>query len=202
MFILRFFIATWVGRIIGLVVSLAIIAGVLVSIVLVLAATGGPGDCTAGGTSPIVISDANAASFQQKWDAFSDMLDAGSPASVTFNESEASSRANAWAKSEDINFEDDIRICIHADFGEATATFGGSFFSMGVRVKGSVELPGAHPKAHVDDVEVGNVPGLFIGPLDGLVEDAIQEALNKIDLGAHTYTVTLTEGQAKIDGVP
>jgi hypothetical protein len=46
------------------------------------------------------------------------------------------------------------------------------------------------------------MPGFMIGPFEGRLEDAIQEALDMFDLDAHTYTVTLTEGQAKVAGTP
>jgi hypothetical protein len=199
--ILSFFVASWLGRIIGLVLSLIIVAVAFFGVVAVLATTGGPGACTPGGTGPITVSDANAASFQSKWDAFDAQLDAGQPATVSFNESEVSSRANQWARDETIDFDDDITICIHDGSGEATATFGGGWLDTKVKVTGSVTFEGAALKANVDDIEVGNLPGFMIGPLEGQVEDAIQEALDDIHLN-HTYTVTLTEGTAAVNGTP
>ncbi|MEX1254221.1 MAG: hypothetical protein WEE64_07760 [Dehalococcoidia bacterium] len=198
---LSFFVASWIGRIIGLLLSLVILAVAFFGIIGVLAATGGPGACTPGG-GPITVSDANAAAFQTKWDAFAGTLNNGQPATVTFNESEVSSRANQWARDESIDFDADILVCIHDGSGEATATFGGGWVDSEVSVTGTVTIEGTHPQAHVDDIELGNVPGFMIGPFEGRIEDAIQEALDMIDLDEHTYTVTLTEGSAQIDGTP
>jgi hypothetical protein len=55
--------------------------------------------------------------------------------------------------------------------------------------------------AQIDDIEAGNVPGWLTGAIEGFVEDAIENQLDDIDL-EHTYTPTLTEGNAKIDGQP
>jgi hypothetical protein len=200
--ILSFFVASWLGRIIGLVLSLLVLAVAFFAVLGVLATTGGPGACTPGGSGPITVNDANAASFQQKWDAFSGQLDAGQPATVSFNESEVSSRANQWARDETIDFDDDITICIYNGSGAATATFGGGWVDAKVKVTGSVTFSGARLEAQVDEVDIGNIPGFMIGPLEGQLEDGIQEALDDIELGAHTYTVTLTEGTATVSGTP
>jgi hypothetical protein len=200
--ILGFFVASWIGRIIGLVLLLVILVVAFFGVVGILAATGGPSACTPGGSAEIVVSDANAASFQQKWDAFADQLNAGQPATVTFNESEVTSRANQWARDETIDFDDDIRICIYDGSGEATATFGGGWVDTKVSVAGTVTFEGATLQAQVDDIEIGNLPGFMVGPLEGTVEDAIQSALDDIELDEHTYTVTLTPGQATVNGTP
>ncbi|MCH7523356.1 MAG: arginine--tRNA ligase, partial [Chloroflexi bacterium] len=56
-------------------------------------------------------------------------------------------------------------------------------------------------EAEIDDIEIGNVPSFIVDIVEGQVEDAVDEALENIDL-SHTYTPTLTEGNAQIDGVP
>jgi hypothetical protein len=197
-----FFLGSLLGRIIGLVLLLVILVVAFFGLVGVLAATGGPEPCQAGGSGEIVVNDANAAAFQQKWDAFAGQLNAGQPATVTFNESEVTSRANQWARDETIDFDDDIRICIYDGSGEATATFGGGWVDSKVSVTGTVTFDGADLKADVDDVEIGNLPGFMTGPIEGTVEDAIQSALDDIELDEHTYTVTLTAGQATVNGTP
>jgi hypothetical protein len=199
---LTFFLASWIGRIIGVVFSLAILVVAFFGLVGILAATGGPSACTPGGPAPITVDDANAAAFQAKWDAFADQLNAGQPATVAFNESEVSSRANQWAREETIDFEDDIQICIHDGSGEATATFGGGWVDSKVAVTGTVTFEGTTLQADVDDVEIGNIPGFMMGPFEGQIENAIQSALDDITLDPHTYTLTLTEGTATVQGTP
>ncbi len=195
----RFFTGSPLGIIVGVVSVLVLIVIVFVVVVGALAFTGGPGPCTPGG-GPITISATNSDAFKTKWDALDAALDAGSAASADFNESEVTSRAQELDEAEDTPF-DDIRVCILSGFGEGTAKFGFLGLSTKVKVKGTMDLAGPHPVAQIDDIEVGNVPGFLTSVVEGLVEDAIDEALDNVDL-KHTYTPTLTEGNAKIDGQP
>ena len=194
-----FFLRTWYGMFAGFFLILFIVFFVLVIVMFLLAITGGPGPCTPGG-GPISVSAANSQSFKTKWDALDAALDGGSAASTDFNESEVTSRAQEFDEAEDTPF-DDIRVCIHDGFGEGTAKFGFLGLSTKVKVKGTMELAGPHPVAQIDDIKVGNVPGFLTSVVEGLVEDAIDEALDKVDL-KHPYVPTLSEGQARIDGQP
>ena len=177
--------------VIGLVVVLVVVVGVL-------AFTGGPAACTPGGGA-IEISDANAQSFDAKWDALDAALAAG-PSSITLNESEVTSRANRYTddRGGDVS---DVRVCIHDGYGEVTGSVDAFLASGNFKAKGTVNLLGGRPVVDFQDIEVGNVPGFVLAPLEGVVEDAIQELLDDISL-AHTYAPTLTEGQAQIDGTP
>ena len=197
----RFFTSSPLGIIVGAVFGLVFIVIVFVVVVGALAFTGGPGDCTPGG-GPIEVSAANSEAFQQKWDGLDATLDGGSPASVTFTESEIASRADQFLTVEEDTDFSDVLICIHEGFGEGTAKVSG-FLGLDVRarVKGNVDLSGDHPVAQIDDIEVGNVPGFLVDPFENLVEDAIDEALDGVNL-KHTYAPALSEGQAQIDGTP
>ena len=55
----------------------------------------------------------------------------------------------------------------------------------------------------LDSIEFGSVPDVFIDIYDAILPstNSVDEALDDIEL-KHTYTPTLTEGQAQIDGVP
>jgi len=146
------------------------------------------------------VDDANAAAFNGKWDAFQVMLDAGSPATVSFNESEVNSRLNAWNEEEDI-FEE-IRVCLRDGYGEATGTLdGGGVADAAFKLTGTVTLSGDHPRVNVDDIDLGKVPDIFLMPWQGEAEEPINEVLNDVDLG-HTYTMTYGEGVVRIDGQP
>ena len=173
---------------------------VLAIAVGILATVGGPASCTPGG-GVIVINAANASAFDQKWDGFDAILDAGSPSSVTFSESEIISRTDQFTKDEAGDIKN-VRICVHNGFGEATGTLD-AFLGINVKFKaqGTVTLIGDHPEVDLMDVDIGSVPGFILGPFENLLEDAIEELLKELDL-EHTLIPTLTEGQATIDGTP
>jgi hypothetical protein len=188
-----------IGIILGILLSLFGLF-VLFAIVLgALAVTGGPGDCTPGG-GPITVDAAHSDAFKQKWNAFNDVLDAGSPSSVTLTESEISSRAQTYLDDEDTPFKD-ARVCIHDGKGEGQAKMKFIGLTMKFKVTGTLELDGAHPKAHIDSIDIGNVPGWMIGPAERVVNRGINSALNDVDLD-HKYTPVLTPGQAAVSGAP
>lgn len=198
---LSFFSSSPLGIAVGTIVTVVAAAVIFAGVNVILAFTGGPGDCTPGGGT-ITVSDANATAFQVKWDAFDAQLEGGAPSSVPLNESEVSSRADQFLHDEtDVGFED-VRVCIHDGFGEATGKLE-AFLGLDtkVKIKGSLDLSGEHPQARDLEIEIGNVPGFITGGIEGFVEDAVDEALKEIDL-KHTYTPTLMEGDARIDGQP
>ena len=177
-------------------IGLVLIAGAGVA---AMALTGGPGPCTPGGGA-IEISDAQAQSFDTKWDWLDAPLAGGGSSSITLTESEIGSRANKYIddKGGDV---DDIRVCIHDGYGEVTGSVDVAVGSGKFKAKGAVALNGGRPVVDFQDIELGNVPGFALGPLEGAVEDAIQELLDDITL-EHTYAPSLSEGQAEIDGTP
>ena len=170
----------------------------------VLAYSGGPGQCTPGG-GIIIVNDANADSFDQKWDAMDAVLDSGSPSSITLNESEISSRADRYFTEEASLDLKDVRVCIHDGYGEATGKldYGVLGLDVEIKLKGTVALTGGAPKTEIDDIDFGNIPGWLIDVYDAFLptDGAINEALENITL-KHTYTPTLMEGQVRIDGTP
>jgi len=166
-----------------------------------LVVTGGPDECTAGGSEPIVFSQANADSFQQKWDAFDTTLDAGRPATVTFTESEVSSRA-WWEivdESEDADeFVDGPRVCLHDGYGEVSATLElPGFLDIKMKATGTAEITD-ELVIYIDDLEIGNVPD-FVS--DWLNAEEIQADLTNQHL-EHNYVLTLREGEAQVNGTP
>ena len=198
---MSFFGPSPLGMAITAIVVILIAAILFVGANVILAFSGGPGPCTPGGDL-IIVNAANADGFQQKWDAFDVILDGGSPSSVTFSESEVTSRADQYIRDEtNVDFAD-VRICFHDGFGEATAKLEAILgLETKVKVKGNLDLSGDHPVAQDLEIEIGNVPGFITNVIEGFVEDAFDEALEDIDL-SHTYTPTLTEGSAQIEGAP
>ena len=197
-----FFFGTWVGRIILVLGSIIILTVALGGVLGGLAITGGPADCQPGGGS-IVVSDALSETFQQKWDAFDATLDAGSPASVTFSESEVTSRAVNWINNEGGPDFDDAQICIHDGYGEATGTLRSwGIFDVKFKLRGTVELSGNRLLTDIEDIDIGNVPDPLHLWLEGQLEDPIEEGLDNLGLEPHTYTVILTEGSVTVEGRP
>ena len=196
-----FLFQTWWGIAITVATVLVIAVVTFGIAIAILAFSNGPGACIAGG-GPIIVDDANAASFDQKWDALDAVLDGGSPSSDTFNESEISSRADQYFRKEKALDFRDVRVCIYDGYGEATGTLDAILgLQVEVKLKGTMDLTGDKPKTDIDDMEFGKVPGWFVDVTDAILGTDIDEALEDLEL-EHTYTPTLTEGQAQIDGEP
>jgi hypothetical protein len=199
MFIISFFMASAIRKVVGILLAIVMLAVAFVVVFGVLAVTGGPGACTPG-DGPITVDAANSASFQQKWDVLSATLNAGAPGSTAFSESELSSRADTYLKQHNVGFHN-ARVCIHNGSGEGSATFSLLGFHVKVKVTGTVDLSGSHPKAKVTRMDIGNVPGFLTAPAEKIVSRAIDSALGDVNLHHH-YTSALTSGQAVVSGVP
>ena len=199
MFIIRFFTGSILGIISGIILSLLLVVVLFGVVTTALMATGGPDPCEPGGEE-IVINQANSDAFQDKWDAFELSLDNGGAATVTFTESEISSRAEAWVNEEDAPFED-IRVCLHQDAGEGTATVKVFGLDVNVLVKGTLDLSGDQPEASIDDIEVGNVPGFMMRPVEEIVERAIEEGMADLEI-EHNLTIDINDGEVVLSGTP
>src|SRR5205809_4852823 len=111
--------------------GLGVVAAIIGAITLTaLAATGGPGEtngcrsdqANASGQHEVrgVNNEAALAdTWQAKWATFDQQLDAGQTASVSFTESESSSRATRYLDSKEAPV-DDLTVCFHN--GEAEAS--------------------------------------------------------------------------------
>lgn len=199
MFIFSFFTGSIIRMIFGLFTGIILLAVVFVVVVGALAATGGPGACSPGG-GPVTVDTANSDAFQTKWDAFNDVLKAGSPSSVTLSESELSSRAKTYLDKHDVGFHDP-RVCLHNGYGEASSTFSLLGVDVKLKIKGTLDLAGAHPKGHIDSMQIGNVPGFLTSPAEKVVNRALDSALNDLKLD-HRYAPVLTDGKATVGGTP
>ena len=199
MAIIHFFTGSILGIISGIVLSLITVAVLLGATTMALMATGGPDPCEPGGDE-IVINQANSDAFQEKWDAFELSLDNGTAATVTFTESEISSRAEAWVNEEDAPFEN-IRVCLHQDAGEGTGTVKVLGMDVNVLVMGTLDLSGDKPSATIDDIEVGNVPGFMMALVEWIVEQAIEGGMEDLEID-HDYTLDFNEGEVVISGTP
>jgi len=179
--------------------AVIVLVGALGGTTIGLAVSGGPGQCQAGGGS-IVVDDANAVAFDRKWDAFNANLASGSAASVTFNESEITSRLNVWNDKK--NVFDEVRVCVHDGYGEVTGKLGRKgAVEAAFKMTGTVELTGHRAVAHIHDIDLGKVPDPVLAVFQGQAEGPIEDALQKTEF-EHTYAVTYVEGEVRIDGQP
>jgi hypothetical protein len=199
MFLIRFFTGSIIGWITGVIVLVIGLGLLFVVAVGALAATGKPADCTPG-DGPIVVDTAHADAFKVKWDGFSKVLDAGSPSSVSLTESEISSRADTYLRQKGAPIKAP-RVCIHDGDGDAQAQISFLGLTVHFKVKGTLDLSGGHPKAKIDSMEVGNVPGFLLKPVRSYINRAIDSQLNSVTLDHH-YTLTLKPGQADVGGAP
>jgi hypothetical protein len=182
-----------VGAIMGIVVLLVVLTALA-------AFVGSPGECDSGGRE-VEISAALAQQLQDKLDEFNARLDAGQPASFTFDESEATSRGRQFLDEENAPI-DDLKVCFSPDgpsaSGKVSAALG---LDIEVKVSGKVNLGGEHPRVDAINLDVGRVPGFVPGGLEGIMEDVINSQLDHIDV-EHQLQITFGEGTATLSGQP
>jgi hypothetical protein len=169
-----------------------------------------PEDASSPGAREVVTDPGLAAQFQTRWDEFQAQLDAGNPASVTFEESELTSRAQQWVDETDAPL-DDVTICIYDGIAEARAVADipyasevpviGGVYETNVRATGRIDLSGENPEVVIVDFEAGDIPEWATDPIQDDIEEAINDRLADYDI-VHDYTVTYREGQLEIAGQP
>jgi len=211
-------ITTIIVSLIGLVVLAALVGSVAM---VGLAATGDVGEANgcrndtadASGAHEVrgVNSDAALAdAWQAKWSEFDSKLDAGQSASVSFTESESTSRAVRYLQEKDAPITNLI-ICFHDGVAEASGNVDlpvlgdlpgvGGAFDSNVLVRGTVDLSGANPTIQITNVEAGNLPGDAAEQLMGSIEDVVNGRLDDLNL-QHKMTVNFSEGSVEISGTP
>jgi hypothetical protein len=213
------------ARITNLLVSLialGVVAALAGAVVLTaLAATGDVGDpngcrseiADAAGNHEVrgVDNDpAIADAFEAKWQAFDAQLDAGQSASVSFTESEATSRAQRYLDAKEALVRN-LQICFHEGFAEATGNVEmpiladlpgiGESLNTNIRARGAIDFSGAKPRIVIAEIEAGNLPTEASERLRGRIEGAINERLNELFL-QHQHAAKFTEGAIEIGGTP
>jgi hypothetical protein len=211
-------ITTVLVSLIGLFVLVAVVGAVAM---VALAATGDVGQANgcrndtpdSSGVHQVrgVNSDSKLAdSWQSKWVEFDAKLDAGQAATVSFTESEVTSRAARYLdeKNAPIN---NLIICFHDGSAEASANVDlpilgdlpavGGALDANVLVRGTIDLSGGNPKIVITDIEAGNLPSSAAERLEGQIEDLVNDRLDDLSL-EHTMTATFSEGSVEISGTP
>ena len=198
---------------------LAAIAGVVV--LTALAATGDVSDsdgcrsdvADAAGQHEVrgVNSEATLAdAWQAKWQTFDAQLDAGQPATVSFTESEATSRAQRFIDSKEAPVTD-LKLCFHGGVAEATGNVDlpiladlpgiGDSLDSNVRARGTMDFSGSHPRIVIAEIEAGNLPAEAAERLKGRIEGVINDRLDDLQL-QHKLSAEFTEGGIEISGTP
>jgi hypothetical protein len=148
--------------------------------------------------------------WQTRWDEFNSKLAAGQTASVTFNESEATSRAALWADETNADLGD-VTICFYNGEAEVRGhvdipvfrripIFGG-IFDTDVRMRGRIELGGVEPRVRFTRADAGDFPDWGEEPIRDDVAAIINDRLDDLAI-EHEYEVTIREGQLEITGQP
>lgn len=207
-----------ITSIIVTLIGLCVLAAVVGAVTLTaLAATGGAGDPNGcrndsgegevrGVNNESALTDA----WQTRWLAFDRQLDSGQPASVSFTESESTSRAARYLDSKDAPVEN-LVICFHEGEAEASAKVKlpilgdlpgiGGVFETNVLARGTIDFSGASPKVTITKIEAGNLPGDAAERLKGSIEDMVNDRLDDLNL-QHKHTAKFTEGSIEISGTP
>ncbi|MDO8615801.1 MAG: hypothetical protein Q7T33_08720 [Dehalococcoidia bacterium] len=192
----------------------AAVIGLVVIALLASSGGSGPADaCRPAGSSddgslrPVARDVETAAVFQQRWDDLRFRALSGSPTlSATFSEGEVTARASQYLAERDAPLQD-IVICFHDGQAEARARAEvptladvpllGGLFDTNVRLVGSIDLSGEHPRLKIEQLEAGNLPGFLEDAVRDEVEDAVNSRLTDLQVDL-SYSVTFREGEAEV----
>jgi hypothetical protein len=172
---------------------------VLVAVALLLTFKGSPGQC--GGGEALQADASLADRYQQQWKTFEQQLTAGRPATLTVSDEEATARLRQFLDANDAPVQD-ARLCFidgGADVsGNVSSPMG---WDVDVRVRGSVDLSGAHPKTHIDSIRIGGMPSFVTRPFTSMVTRIIDHESDQVALD-HSVDIRLTDGTATLSGSP
>ncbi len=189
-------------RLLAALLGIIVIGAPLAAVGLfIIAVAGDPGTCEAEGQS-VVFSDSAAASYQTAWDGFQATLDSGQATTVTFNESEVSSRAQQWLDERDSPITE-LRICFTEGGAGASAKIDVPFMpgDIDVLVRGTLILTGGQVELDIDEVEVGGLPGPLNDPVQSFVDDMIADETIDLEL-ERDYQLAFSEGSVTVSGQP
>lgn len=189
-------------RLLATLLGIIVVGAPLAAVGLfIIAVAGDPGTCEAEGR-PIVFSEAAAASYQTAWDGFQATLDSGQAATVTFNETEVSSRAQQWLDERESRITE-LRICFTEGGAGASAKLDVPFMpgDIDVLVRGTLILTGDHVEVDIDEVEVGGLPGPLNDPVQSFVDDVIEDETIDLEL-ERDYQLAFSEGSVTVSEQP
>ncbi|TAK59092.1 MAG: hypothetical protein EPO22_10520 [Dehalococcoidia bacterium] len=180
-------------------VLVVVVPALLLGLGVLLAVAGSPGKC--GGGRDLTFDPQLASDYEQRWLELNAQLTTGRPASFTVSDSEATSQSRLFLAEAGAPIRD-VRVCFVTGAADANGTISPPIGpDIAVRVNGSVDLSGQHPRASIDSIRVGGLPGFiarpFLGPIERLIDDQAEQIV--LD---HRISVQLSDGQAVISGQP
>jgi hypothetical protein len=185
-----------------IVMMLLTVIGLLAMVILALLPTSLPTTCPAAdnATLPIPVpSDANVSSFDAKLDEFIELLDGGSPATVTFTNDEVTSKAVSYLQSTGIGSFSEISVCLEPRGASLAAVYKPSALkSLKLYADASLHLAEA-PSVHLDGLKVGRLPA--IGPVRSTIEGIVNDLFEGIEID-YQYEVTYDYNAVTINGIP
>ena len=178
-------------KLLGVGTGIVIIAAI---VVVALTFTGSPSACS---DRNIDVSEPARVRLADKWETFEEEA-AQRSATVTFDESEVTSRAVKWGDDEGIGL-DNIRVYLCQDgYAEATATFTGPGPNIDILARGTLDLTGARPVIDVQDVKIGNLPGFV--PLDVALDFVDDEDKTLDILSVRLTSISFGDGDVTLAG--
>ena len=185
----------------GLLTSLAVVA-VVVGAFLVLFGDASIDGCDLGAGQDRVrpaVDRQLAAAFQAKWDALGATLERGAPASASFTNAEATSRANLYLAGDSDRIKD-VALCFEPGKARGSATVKDVLGrDIGVSVEGSLDFSGPNPELRITSLHAGRLP--LVGPLRSALSDLVNNQLKELRLDHH-YDLTFDYDQVTVNAHP
>ena len=159
-----------------------------------------------GPTRQVTSTEALAGQWQQRWEALPALILSGQATSITFDESEVTSRANQFLREKDAPVKD-VLVCFHEGSAEAMAKADipalsdvpliGGVFEAHVRVAGAAVLSGPNPRIELQEIDAGRLPSAATDALRDRLQDEINSRLAGLTLD-YPYAVTFSEGRVTL----
>jgi hypothetical protein len=162
----------------------------------VLVMTGNPQPCA---DREIAVSPAASQSMKDKWDAFTAQAAAG-PATVTFNESEVTSRGVEYLNEKDVPLND-LQVYLCPDgYGEATGTMNALGRDINVLIRGTLDPSSDPPRIDVQKIEAGNLPsGVATRIVNGILD---RSGVKTLDVDVNITGISFADAEATLEGSP
>ena len=140
-----------------------------------------------------------AAAFQSKWDDLGATLESGAPASISFSNAEATSRANTFL-GEDSDRIEDVALCFEPGKARGSATVKDVLGrDIDIRVEGSLDFSGASPELRITSLHAGRLP--LVGPLKSALSGLVNDQLKELRLDHH-YDLAFDYDKATVNASP
>ncbi len=186
----------------GFLASLAVI-GLVVLVALVVFGGSGKVSCHVAEGQPVTApaySPLGLIEFDRKWVVFLGGLELGVPGSVSLTNDEATSKAQAYLD-EKTDQVKDVRICFAPGKARASAQIRDVALgrTLSVRMEGSLDLSGPHPRLQIDSLHAGWLP--LVGPARTAVADLVNDKLADLEI-SHQMSLSLGYNDATVRGQP